>query len=201
MKEIATPFSICIWYSPFSSDAIFLLLFKIHYWWCCGATQLWIPTCHWCSCPCPHLLADALFAKSILDLFPKNTKRKRGLGQSVKPRKRCKYSHSADDQNPTPVSTSLKVKHRKITRPRQGWQPRNSPGFREQQQDTRQQGRARSAKRKPAKGPRQHHTKLRRGSRPQGTQRQGKPGLLRKQLPKGKGAFRKQRHPGRKGPV
>ncbi|XP_077181935.1 suppressor of SWI4 1 homolog [Paroedura picta] len=131
------------------------------------------------------------------DLFPQSAKRKRGHGQPMKPRKRGKYSRSGEDQNPAPGGTSPKVKHRKIPRPRQGWQPRNSPGLRkqqQQQQDARQPGRARNAKRKQAQRPGQQ-----RGSKPQGARRQGRPGLLRKQVPKGKGAFRKQRRPGRKG--
>ncbi|XP_015276351.1 PREDICTED: suppressor of SWI4 1 homolog [Gekko japonicus] len=135
------------------------------------------------------------------DLFPQSTKRKRGLGQSIKPRKRCKYSRSAGDQNPAPAGRSPKAKHKRIRRPGQGWQPRDSPGLREQQQGTRQLGRARNAKRKPAQGPGRNHTKQQRGSKPQGPWRQGKPGLLRRQAPKGKGAFGKQRRSGRKGPV
>ncbi|XP_060095915.1 suppressor of SWI4 1 homolog [Heteronotia binoei] len=135
------------------------------------------------------------------DLFPQSTKRKQGLGQSTNPRKRCKYSRSADDPNRAPTGTSATVKHKKIPQPGQGWQPRDSPDLREQRQNARQHGRARNANRKQARGPGQHHTKQRCGSRPQGRWRQGKPGLLRKQAPKGKGAFRKQRRSGRKGPV
>lgn len=139
------------------------------------------------------------FVESTLDLFPQSAKRKRGLGQSVKPRKRCKYSHSAEEQNPAPVGTSPKVKHGKFPRPRQGRQPRDLPDLRKQQRGPRQQGRTQKARRKQAQDPGQRHTKQRRGSRPQGPWRQGRAGLLRKQAPKG--AFRKQRRLGRKGPA
>ncbi|XP_048343608.1 suppressor of SWI4 1 homolog isoform X2 [Sphaerodactylus townsendi] len=135
------------------------------------------------------------------DLFPQSTKRKRGLGQSIKPRKRYKHSHSTGDQNPPPVGKISKVKHRKIPRPRQGRQPRDSPGLRGQQQDTRQQGRSSSAKRKQAQRSGQCHAKQQHGSRLQGARKQGRPGLPRKQVPKRKGAFRKQRRSGKKGPV
>ncbi|XP_054831772.1 suppressor of SWI4 1 homolog [Eublepharis macularius] len=135
------------------------------------------------------------------DLFPQSTKRKRGLGQSVKPRKRCKYSHSTVDQNPEPASISSKVKHRKIPRPRQGWHPRDFPDGREQQKDTRQQGRAQNTKRKQARSPRQHRAKQRHGSKLQGPWRQGKSKMQRKQAPKGKGTLRKQRRSGTKRPA
>ncbi|XP_053157938.1 suppressor of SWI4 1 homolog [Hemicordylus capensis] len=145
------------------------------------------------------------------DLFPQRTKRKRGPGQSMKPRKKHKCNPSAGEESPGPVRTNSKEKHGKSPWPRRRQQqqrdsPRQHKGpLRQQQRDPwnprRQHGGAQHTKQKQPWAAGQHKGKRQPGSKPPGSQKQGQSGPRRKQVPKSKGAFGKRQPLGKKRPA
>ncbi|XP_060619294.2 suppressor of SWI4 1 homolog [Anolis sagrei] len=135
------------------------------------------------------------------DLFPQSAKRKRA-NQSTPSRKRQKHSPSERGKSPTPSGTTSRLKQRKkspwLGRQQQQQQrdKRNKGGPRQRQRDTRgQHGGSQSPKHRG-----QHRSKQqpRGSSRPLGGRWQGKAGLGRKLMQKGKGGFRKPGHSGKK---
>ncbi|XP_033029593.1 suppressor of SWI4 1 homolog isoform X1 [Lacerta agilis] len=145
------------------------------------------------------------------DLFPQSTKRKRRPSQSTKAGKRHKCTHSAGDQSPAAsAGNSNKAKKQRTSRPMQwkqqklrGFSPRQPKGAQSQQQreaaqPTVQHRVSPKTRRKQPQTPGQHHTRRQPGSRPR---RQGKSGLGRKPVLKGKGSFRKPGRSGKKRPA